>query len=72
MASQDEGLVQVQVLLDELTAGLKHVSAAREALELLLCKLLAGHALWDVPHSLLTAGLQTTVTLRCSQTETEK
>lgn len=70
MARQDEGLAMVQMLLDELTAGFKDVSAAQVFPDYLLSELLAGHTLWDVLHSLLTTGLQSAVTLGCSQTET--
>lgn len=55
VTSQDE-VVLVQLLLHELTAGGEDVSALLGLfVQLLLCKLLAGDALGDVPHPSLAA-----------------
>lgn len=66
VASQDEVLVLVHVMLDELAAGLEDLSAARVFAEGLQGELLAGDALRDVLHAILAAGPQGAVTRRCT------
>lgn len=68
VASQDEVLVLVQVILDELATGFEDLPAAQVVAVGLHGELVAGDALWDVPHAPFTADPQGAVTRHCTHT----
>lgn len=76
MASQDEPVALVHILLDVL-AALSEDSLAIfleifDSSEELVSKLLAAHTLWDVFHSLYTARPLRTKTIGCRKTDMDR
>lgn len=69
MASQNHPVLLVQVLLDKLAALLEDPFAVRVFPEGLLRELMAGHALRDVSHAVLTTCLKMTIRPGCRETQ---